>query len=213
VDVTWQGVLAVVAGAALVVFAGLQVVRLPRVWRGDTLLALPYSSSRAPEVNHRSFPAFTGFIGLLSLGMLVAFLGSLLDEAALALAGGLVVLLSVVVFVPLWVLVNATNRPRFLVPPSRRDESGWWAARRDRRARRAEGLPPTRHVVEVLDVRSPPEEKPYDPYFIAVCSADDCGWLSDPVGRDAEHPDPEATVRERATEHSTEISGPRRPLG
>jgi hypothetical protein len=146
--------------------------------------------------------------------MLAAFLGSLLDVAALALAGGLVVLLSVVVFVPLWILVNATNRPRFLVPPSRRDEPGWLAARRQRRARRRAGLPPTAHVVEVLDVRCPPEEqRPYEPYVIAVCSADDCGWLSNPVGRDAEHPDPEAAVREQAARHSTATSGPWRPLG
>ena len=48
---------------------------------------------------------------------------------------------------------------------------------------------------------------------MAVCSADDCGWVSDPVGRDMEHPDPEATVRELAAQHSAEIDGPRRPLG
>ena len=66
----------------------------------------------------------------------------------------------------------------------------------------------------MLDVRSPAEEtKPYEPYYIAVCSADDCGWVGDPVGRDAEHPDPEATVREQAAGHSAEVSGPRRPLG
>jgi hypothetical protein len=213
VDVTWSGVLAVAAGAALVGFAGLQVARLPKVWRGDTLLALPYANSRGPEVNHRSFPAFTGFIGLLCLGMLLVFLANALDVAALAVAGGVVVFLSLV-FVPMWILVNATNRPRFLVPPTRRDEPGWWRAWRQRRERRNAGLAPTTHIVEVLDVRPPPEDrKPYEPYFMAVCTADDCGWLSDPVGRDAEHPDPEAAVREQAARHSTATSGPWRPLG
>jgi hypothetical protein len=54
------------------------------------------------------------------------------------------------VFVPLWILINAVNRPRVLVPPSRRGQAGWWAERRARRARRASGLPTTEHVVEVL---------------------------------------------------------------
>jgi hypothetical protein len=104
--------------------------------------------------------------------------------------------------------------PRVLVPPSRRRQPGWWAERRARRARRASGLPTTEHVVEVLDVRPPPNEKqPYEPYFMAVCSADDCGWSSDPVGRDEAHPDPERCVREQASQHSSTITGPRRPLG
>jgi hypothetical protein len=213
VDVSWSGVLAVALGAALVGFAVLQVARLPKVWRGENLLTLPWPNSRGPEVNHRSSPAFTGFIGLLCIGMLLAVPAAVWAVEALAVAAGLCILLSLV-FVPLWILVNAINRPRFLVPPSRREEPGWWAARRHRRARRREGLPPTSHVVEVLDVRSPPEEtKPYEPYYVAVCSADDCGWVSDPVARDAEHPDPEATVREQAAGHSAEVSGPRRPLG
>ena len=213
-DVSWSGVLAVAFGAGLVGFAGLQVWRLPRVWRGDTLLTLPWPNSRGPEVNHRSFPAFTGFLVLLCVGMVLAVPAGLWDVQALGVIAVLCLFLSLLVFVPLWILVNATSRPRFLVPPSRRDEPGWWASWRRRRERRRSGLPPTTHVVEVLDVRSPPEEqKPYEPYFVAVCSADDCGWLSDPVGRDPEHPDPEATVREQAARHSTQISGPRRPLG
>jgi hypothetical protein len=69
-------------------------------------------------------------------------------------------------------------------------------------------------VVEILDVRPPPEEKhPYEPYFLAVCSADDCRWMGGPYGQDAAHPDPEESVRAEARTHSATITGPRRPLG
>jgi hypothetical protein len=73
---------------------------------------------------------------------------------------------------------------------------------------------PTEHVVKILDVRPPREERhPYDPYFLAVCSADDCGWVSAPIGRDEAHPDPEQSVRAEAATHSSTMTGPRRPLG
>ena len=213
VDVSWAGVLAVAFGACTVGYAGLQITRLPRVWRGDSLDTLPWSNNAGPEVNHRSFPAFTLFLVLFTAGVLLAAPASVWDVHGLGVTAVLCLFMSVPALV-LWILVNATNRPRFLVPPARRDEPGWWAAWRQRRDRRGSGLPPTTHVVEVLDVRAPPEARhPDEPYFMAVCSADDCGWVSDPVGRDAEHPDPEGTVRELAADHSTEISGPRRPLG
>jgi hypothetical protein len=214
VDVDWW----LLVGGAFTVgfagFAGLQLARLPRVWRGGTVSSLPWLNSHGPEVNHRSFPVFVGFVVSLAACALVLFVSALVDAQAMGVIGVICAMVGVGVFVPLWILINAVNRPRVLVPPSRRRQPGWWAERRAGRARRASGLPPTEHVVEVLDVRPPPDEKPpYDPYFMAVCSADDCGWSSDPIGRDEAHPDPERSVREQASRHSSTITGPRRPLG
>ena len=157
---------------------------------------------------------FVGFVVVLCAGALLLLVSVLIGAPAVGAVGVLSGIVGVGVFVPLWILINAINRPRILVPPARRDESGWWAKRRTARRRRASGLPPTEHVVEVLDVRPPQDEKhPYDPYFVAVCSADDCNWTSDPIGRDQAHPDPERSVREQASRHSSVITGPRRPLG
>jgi hypothetical protein len=69
-------------------------------------------------------------------------------------------------------------------------------------------------LVEILDVRPMPEDRDqYEPYFLAVCGADDCGWVSAPIGRDEAHPDPEQSVRDEASTHSSTMTGPRRPLG
>ena len=212
--VGWQDIVFGLGVLWLAGFAALTVVRLPKVWRGETLLSLPYSNYRAPEVNHRSFPVFTGFIAALGGGALLLWIGVLTGGRGLTITGGMTIFVGVIVFAPLWILVNAVNRPRFLVPPTRRKDPGWWGEWRSRRRRRNEGLAPTEHVVEILDVRPPPEEKkPYDPYFVAVCSADDCGWMGGPYGRDEAHPDPEESVRAEARTHSSAITGPRRPLG
>ena len=214
VGIGWSDLLFGAGVLGLAGFAALQVVRLPKVWRGETLLTLPWANYHGPEVNHRSFPAFTGFIAALGGGALLVWIGMLTDNRILANTGGLAMVLGVIVFVPLWILVNAVNRPRFLVPPARRQGQGWWAEWRGRRRRRQAGLAPTEHVVEILDVRPPPEErKPYEPYFLAVCTADDCGWVGAPIGRDEAHPDPEQSVRDEASTHSSTMTGPRRPLG
>jgi hypothetical protein len=214
VGIDWAELVFAAGILGLVGFAAHTVHRLPKVWRGETLLSLPYRNFFAPEVNHRSFPAFTGFIAALGGGALLVSIGMLTGITDLTGVGGLAMVVGVLVFVPLWILVNAVNRPRFLVPPARRQEPGWWGEWRARRRRRSEGLAPTDHVVEILDVRPPPEErKSYEPYFVAVCGADDCGWTSAPVGRDEAHPDPEQVVRDEAKTHSSTMTGPRRPLG
>lgn len=165
-------------------------------------------------MNHRSFPAFTGFISALGGGALLVWIGMLADSRDLTGVGGLAMVVGTLVFVPLWIVVNALNRPRFLVPPTRRRDPGWWGERRVQRHRRREGLAPTEHVVGILDVRPPPEERqPYEPYFLAVCGADDCGWVGSPIGLGEAHPDPEQSVRDEARTHSSTITGPRRPLG
>jgi hypothetical protein len=214
VGIGWSDIFFCLGALGLASFAAFAVVRLPKVWRGETLASLPWASVRGPEVNHRSFPAFTGFIVGIGAGAVLVWIGMLTDSRGLSTAGGLAIVLGVVVFVPLWIVVNAVNRPRFLVPPTRRQDRGWWGEWRARRRRRRAGLAPTEHVVEILDVRPPPEERdPYEPYFLAVCGADDCGWVSAPIGRDAAHPDPEQSVRAEAATHSSTMTGPRRPLG
>jgi hypothetical protein len=214
VGIGWEDLVLGAGILALAGFAAFTVIRLPKIWRGKTILALPYSNPFAPEVNHRSFPAFTGFIAALGGGGLLVWIGMLIGSRDVTGVGGLVIVVGAVVFVPLWIVVNAVNRPRFLVPPTRRQDRGWWGEWRTRRRRRSEGLAPTEHVVEILDVRPPPEEKrPYDPYFVAVCSADDCGWMGGPYGEDEAHPDPEELVRTEARTHSSTVTGPRRPLG
>ena len=210
----WPEIVGSAAVVALVGFAGLQLARLPKVWRGERLLTLPWPNFHGPEVNHRSFPVFTGFITLLGGGSALVWISVIADWAGVVVPGGLAIVFAVFVFVPLWILINAVNRPRLLVPPARRAEPGWWGRRRARRRRQQSGLPPTEHVVEVLDVRPLPGDRhQYDPYFVAVCSADDCDWTSAPIGRDEAHPDPEGSVREEARSHSSTITGPQRPLG
>lgn len=214
VDFDWSLITVGAFTLGFVGFAGLQLARLPAVWRGGTVSSMPWPNSRGPEVNHRSFPVFVGFAVSLAGGALLLFVSFLVAVPALGVIGLICAMIGVAVFVPLWILINAINRPRVLVPPSRRRQQGWWAERRARRGRRASGLPPTEHVVEVLDVRPTPDDKhPHDPYFVAVCSADDCDWMSDPIGRDEAHRDPERSVRAQAIQHSSIVTGPRRPLG
>jgi hypothetical protein len=214
VDVDWPLIVVGAFTIGIAAFAGLQLVRLPGVWRGRTVRSLPWSNMHGPGVNHRSFPVFVGFAVSVAAGALLLFVSILVDAPAMGAIGALCALVGVGVFVPLWILVNAINRPQTLVPPARRGQPGWWGERRARQARRASGVPDTTHMVEILDVRPRADEKhPYDPYFLAVCSADDCGWTGDPIGRDEAHPDPERSVREQASRHSSTMTGPRRPLG
>ena len=194
-------------------FVGLNLSRLPHVWRGEKLPSLPRQTWRGPEVNHRSFPVATFCLTLFVVGLtLLAGGGALRANGAVA-TGIMLVMAALFVLFPLWVLVNAVNRPRLLVPPPLRREPGWWAQWRSRRRRRKAGRAPTEHPVEVLDVRPLPEdaEDHFQPYLVAVCAQQDCDWQGDPV--DARQPDAEATVRRQAAGHSANLTGPRRPLG
>ena len=87
VDFNWP----LIVGGALALgfagFAGLQLVRLPRVWRGETVIPLPRSNLYLPEVNHRSFPVFVGSIVFVAAGAMLVFVAVLVDARALAVIG------------------------------------------------------------------------------------------------------------------------------
>ena len=55
------------------------------------------------------------------------------------------------------------------------------------------------------------DPKPHPPYFVAVCTATECDWMSDVVDHDT--PGAEETVRTQARSHSDVLVGPRRPVG
>lgn len=210
-----------VAAAALIALivvgwlAGVVVLAkgVGRVWRGEAVRWLPidgFMTSRSPKVTSRSFPAWA-----LSIFWFWTACGLLAESAvkgptaAIHTAGGVCGGLWLLSF-PLWLVVNGFNRPRFLVPPGRRHERGSFA---ESRARRRAGAPPTDHPVEILDVRPRVgDSKPHPPYFVAVCTAADCDWMSDVVDQDT-GPDAVDVVRAQAHGHSDVLIGPRRPVG
>jgi hypothetical protein len=118
VGIGWSDILFGTGVLGLAGFAAVVVVRLPKVWRGETLPSLPWASVRGPEVNHRSFAAFTGFIVGLSGGAVLVWIGMLTDITGLTIVGGLAIVLGVLVFVPLWIVVNAVNRRASWCHPS-----------------------------------------------------------------------------------------------
>ena len=64
-----------------------------------------------------------------------------LGWVGLGIAAALAVMVGLLVAFPLWLSVNAFNRPRFLVPPAHRDERGWLTEWRVRRRRAAPMFP------------------------------------------------------------------------
>lgn len=133
----WLDAVVLAGGFGAAWLTARQVSRLPRVWRGETLreLPAPVYPVPVPEVHHRSFPVFTGFCVCLGGGALLISLSVVFDLHAPGVIGVSSALIGVVVFLPLWMLINAVNRPRALVPPSQRNETGWWGEWRARRAR------------------------------------------------------------------------------
>ena len=201
-----------VAATGGMLFAGVRPAAA--IWRGE--------ANRVPHlgisVNARSYLAFllwfVPFVLGLGLVVIVAAAQTLTSSEVLPITGGAAVLLMVLA-VPLmglhWI-VSAFARPKFLIPPPYRGQRGSIAESRERRRRRRSGLPPTDHLVEILDVR-PFDPADYEPYLIAVCTDPDCGWLefADPklIG-----PTEEEQLREKAAKHSTSVAADlHRPLG
>jgi hypothetical protein len=111
----------------------------PDIWRGTRTNVGPWRSSRGLEVTPRSYIAFLSsivpfIVGGLSLPPLLA-IGTLSSSGGAAIAGGIGAVLMLLFFIGtlLHAIVNAFNRPSWLVPPSRRAEHGWVRRRRDAR--------------------------------------------------------------------------------
>lgn len=214
-----HGLLVLVLVLGWAAFATSQVRRGRRVWQGEHLDFLPLRTMRGPEVNDRNYPLFAAISVLFSGAAVLMVVGDVVGRtwqpqggaaarAVVVLVGALALCL-----VPVLSVITAFNRPRRLVPPSLRGEAGSRASARDARERRRAGLPETDHEVEILDVRPAPDDpKPYPPYFVAVCAAPGCGWVSDVVDQ-AEGDGSERAVRELAARHSSHVVGPRRPVG
>lgn len=107
-----------------------QARHLPAVWRGERLESLPRDAWRGPEVNQRSFPAYLGFLVLVAGGLAVLLGAAALGWSVVAGTGLVAAVVGALVAFPLWLSVNAVNRPRFLVPPAHRDEKGRLTRRR-----------------------------------------------------------------------------------
>ena len=117
-------ILSVVLVAGGLCFAAVCLLRLPRVWRGERLSWVPMDTIKGPRVEHRSFPVFTVWLTVFVLGWALLAAGTTV--------GAFVMVVATIVLVPLWLLVNAVNRPSFVVPPARRRERGWASRRRTR---------------------------------------------------------------------------------
>jgi hypothetical protein len=207
----WFFVVAVVAAAAWSVAVGL---RSPAVWRGGRQALGAVVGLMVPSsISRRTYLPFALMVNLFFGGLLLVVGGGRLGVGWVTTTGLWGVLLSFPAFA-LWLSVKLFNRPRLLVPSSERGKAGSFGQARARRKRRAAGKPPTVHEVEVLDVRPPPgRPDDFTPYFVAMCTDDECDWQSDPVGYEQD-PDPEANVRRQAAEHSDRIAkATRRPVG
>jgi len=202
--------LAFIAVVACIAYLADRFRRLPAVWRGDKsaiaairgTLADVYARSYVVHLA-RNFAGWGGAAGLcIAVGM----------NPVWRVAGVIGILLWLC-YIPLLVLhwfVNATNRPKFLVPPPFRDEQGSVAKARLRRRRQKAGQAPTDHEVEIFDVRPRPGDD-YEPYLMAMCSAEGCDWMEFPDSKDL---DEVQSLRDKARRHTTRpIEKVTRPLG
>jgi hypothetical protein len=195
-DVTF--LLVNIAAIAYVVW---RVARLPAVWRGASF----HRRFGVLEVNRRSYLIFVVEVGLLCAGLTLGGIGLAVDNEWLRRDASFALMLLALSLLPVHLVVNAFNRPRFLVPPDLRHEPGWEGERQEARRRRAAGRPPTSHPVQILDVRAPPDEQDAypPPFFYASCTIEGCGWQSAEIAQDA--PEAEATVRRYAASHSDNV--------
>jgi hypothetical protein len=189
-------VIATAAGMALL------VAQVVAVWRGADV---HLSGGRLPEVNRRSYLIFAVEVCVFCGGLMLGFVGLLTGSELLRRNASLTGVLLALSLLPVHLVVNAFNRPGFLVPPDLRHEPGWVGRRQEARRRRAAGRPPTGHPVQILDVRAPPDEQHAypPPFFVASCTIEGCDWESAEVAQDA--PEAEATVRRHAASHSDNV--------
>ena len=193
-----MNVVIIAFGALLIGFSWLLSRDVPRVWRGERsrlLLPLP---TRFFDVTHRSFAgvvaAFAGFGAAAALIGVAAVMWEteetpfVVGVAALGLGGfglGAIVLAG---------MIEATNRPRFLVPPPLRNKPGSIIASRQRRERARRREAETDHEVVLIAVEPRPGSG-ISPYWFAICDDADCTWQSDT--------DDEGAARREARRHSS----------
>jgi hypothetical protein len=204
-----------VAVAGGMLYAGLRPAAA--IWRGD--------ADRVPHlgqisVNARSYLAFLlwfvpCFLGLGLIGITAVAWSVGGSRSAVPALPAYVVIVLMIACTPLIAMqwfVSAFARPKFMIPPPYRQQRGSFAEARERRRRRRSGLPPTDHLVEILDVR-PLKAGDFEPYLIALCSEPECDWLEFAdlklIG-----PSEEEQLRTKAATHST-ATAPclQRPLG
>lgn len=101
---------------------------VPSVWRGDKeTVSLPTGPGYKISVNARNYPTFVASVVCF---FMIAPIWIILPEFGFVLPllleqfFGLVVLLAVFLMA-LTLIINAFNRPKFMIPPPHRDESGW----------------------------------------------------------------------------------------
>jgi hypothetical protein len=179
------------------------------IWRGNTS-RMPIDFAGLVTVAPRTYPSALLCVGAaagaFALGgiavALDAITGARWPESLLGAAGLLMV--TNVVLVPLHWFVDATGRPKFLVPPPFRGEPGGFAAARGRRRRRRAGQPETDHLVEIFHVR-PESGDDYEPYLVAICADDGCNWMEF-ADDDVLVQSDEEQLRVKAARHTTNVA-------
>lgn len=101
---------------------------VPAVWRGDKESVSLYSSNydSSISVNVRNYPTVAlSLVCICIVGPIWLGLGSIgLVSGITSLPFAIMVILGFILL-PVAVIVNAFNRPKFLVPPPHREKSGW----------------------------------------------------------------------------------------
>jgi hypothetical protein len=201
------GGLAVASVAIAILFYYVRPAR--KIWRGE--------SSRTPiqlgpmiTVTPRTYPSALLCVGTLAgaftFGGVAFALGGITGARwpEHLIIPAVLMLLANVLLVPLHWFVEATNRPKFLVPPSYRDQPGSFAAARRRRRRGRAGLPQTDHLVEIFQVRPEPGDN-NEPFLVAICADEECGW-TEFADDDVLDRSEEDQLRAKAARHTTNIA-------
>jgi len=198
-DPAGRDVVAVAAfGLFLVGFSLLLSRDVPRVWRGERGRWLPLSGDFF-EVTHRSYAVLVAACGGFGVAALLTGLVGMtyeVDDVPRPIAFGLLGLFVLGIGgLALAGVIEATNRPRFLVPPPVRNKPGSISAGRRRRSRARRAQAETEHKLVLLAVESAPGSEVVSPYWIAICDDPDCTWQSNTGD--------EASARREARRHSS----------
>jgi hypothetical protein len=180
------------------------------IWRGNASRMPSIHFGRVVTVTPRTYPSALLCVGAVTvsfaLGGIAVALGGITSAGwpQHLLVAGVIMLLTNVVLVPLNWFVEVTGGPKFLVPPPYRGLPGGFAAARRRRQRRRAGLPQTDHLVEIFQVRPEPGAD-YEPYLVAICADDECGWMEF-ADEDVLDRSEEEQLRAKAAQHTTNVA-------